>query len=146
MIHEGDKLVVRHFDNPAYRFELGPHAQFDLTALSLRNHRLILGRKSVLVADLEQKRFMIKPGSPESAHNRTGILVRNGEHDLIKIVKEGDSGQVAYRFDIRSGSLSSGHRLRALEEFIPNDGIPWFSGPILLRDTSSVSAWTVPIQ
>ncbi len=146
MIHEGDNLVVRHFDDPEYRFELGPHSQFDLSALSLEGNRLIMGRKSVLVADLEEKRFIIEPGSPESAHNKVGVLIRSGEHGLLKIVMDGDKGQTAYRFNLESGQLSPGHPLAVAEEFIPDQGIPWFAGPVLLRDTSSVSAWVVPSQ
>ena len=143
MIHEGDKLVVRHFEDPDYRFELGPHSQFDLSALSLEGNRLIMGRKSVLAADLGKKRFIIDPGSPELAHNKIGVLIRNGEHGLLKIVKNSEKGQMAYRFNLESGQLSPGHPLFVAEEFIPDQGIPSFAGPILLRDSSSVSAWTV---
>ena len=143
MIHEGDQLVVRHFDNPEYRFELGPHSQLDLSALSLEKSLLIMGRKSVIVADLDKRRFIIEPGAPDSAHNKVGILVRNGEHGLIKIVKEGEQRQMAYRFNLENGQPVPGYPLAVTEDLMPDQGIPWFDGPVLLRDTSSVSAWTV---
>ena len=143
MIHEGDQLVVRHFDNPEYRFELGPHSQLDLSALSLEKSLLIMGRKSVIVADLDKRRFIIEPGAPDSAHNKVGILVRNGEHGLIKIVKEGEQRQMVYRFNLENGQPVPGYPLAVTEDLMPDQGIPWFDGPVLLRDTSSVSAWTV---
>ena len=144
MVHEEDQLVVRHFDNPDYRFELGPHSHFDLSTLSLENDRLIMG-KPVVVAELERKRFIVKPGDPEMPHNKAGVLARNGPHEIIKIVQEGDNVPLAYRFNLKSGQLSHTHSLASAESVIPEQGIQRFPGPILLRDTSSVSAWTAPL-
>ena len=146
MIHEGDKLVVRHFDDPAYRFELGPHAQFDLAALSLENNRLILGRKSVLVADLAQKRFIVAPGDPNQIYNKDGILVREGEHRLLKIVPQGDKGQAVFHFNLQNGQRTDAPPIQQAEDFQPDSGIPRFAGPVLLRNNSSVSAWVGTFQ
>lgn len=141
MIHEGDKLVVCHFDDPAYRFELGLHSQFDLSALSLENNRLILGRKSVLVADLGQKRFIVAPGDPNQVYNKDGALVREGEHGLLKIVPQGDKGQALFRFNLQNGQRTDAPPIEQPESFQPVPGIPKFDGLVLLRDDSSVSAW-----
>ena len=141
MIHEGDKLVVYRFDDPAYRFELGPHAQLDLSALSLENNRLILGRKSILVADLAQKRFIVAPGDPNQVYNKDGALVREGEHSLLKIVPQGDKGQAVFRFNLQNGQRTDAPPIQQPESFQPVPGIPQFDGLVLLRDDSSVSAW-----
>ena len=146
MIHEGDKLVVCHFDDPAYRFELGLHSQFDLSALSLENNRLILGRKSVLVADLAQKRFIVAPGDPNQIYNKDGALVREGEHSLLKIVPQGDKGQAVFRFNLQNGHRTDAPPIEQPESFQPVPGIPQFDGLVLLRDDSSVSAWIGAVQ
>ena len=141
MTHVGDKLVVHRFDDPGYKFELGPHAQFDLASLELENDRLIMGHKSVIVADLAQKRFIVAPGDPNQTHNKDGLLIRDATDHLIKIVPQGEKGQAVFRFNLQSGQRTDSVLTEQTDNLQLSGGIQHFDGLVLLKDSSSVSAW-----
>ena len=146
MIHEGENLMVYRFDDSAYRFELGAHAQLDLSALSLEGNQLILGRKSVVVADLVQKRFLVAPGDPAQPHNKEGLLIREGAQNLFKVVSLGDKGQAVFRFNLQTGQRTDSMLTEQTEAFQPGPGLPRFHGPVLFRDGATVSAWVGGVQ
>ena len=141
MIHEGEKLIAYRFDDPSYRFELGDHAQLDLSALALEGSRLILGRKSVLVADLVQKQFIVAPGDAGQPHNKEGLLIREGDENLLKIVSEAEKGQAVFRFNLQTGQRTDSVLIEQTEAFQPGPGLPRYDGLVLFRDASTISAW-----
>lgn len=141
MIHEGDKLIAFRFDEPGYRFEVGNHTELDLSALMLEGDRLILGRKSVVVADLAQRKFIVAPGEPGQLHNKEGLLIREGSENLLKIVSQGEQGQAVFRFSLQTGQRTHSTLAEQSEAFRPGPGLPVYDGLLLFQDGSAVSAW-----
>jgi outer membrane protein assembly factor BamB len=142
-----DTLFVHRLDNDAYRFELGPTKLFDAKLFEISGDRLVLGRRGVVVADLAKKRFIVAPSDSKLKHNQMGLIVRNGPDSLLKIVSQGNQGQMIFRFDLRTGKQTESTLTSQTEAFSDRQpqnqigGIQQFDGVLLLNDSSSISAW-----
>ena len=139
-----------HLEDDGYRFELGTAQQFDTNLIEIRDHRLMIARKGVVVADLAKKRFIVPPSDAKRTYNHDGLVLREGTDNLLKIVAHQGKSPTLFRFDMRSGrhteSAFPGYRgqikKNKKKQSQPVD-LLHFDDVVLLNDGSSLTAWIV---
>ncbi len=149
--HEGrdhEALVVLRTDDPSYRFELGRANDFHGgQAIRVEGSRLYLGKHNVVIADLEKKEFVAEMPKGDSKRKKQGMIVRDGQDRFIKIVHEGNKGQVVTMFDAKSREFTECVLDDQLDQFqdcrhsTQQREVIQYDGVLLLYDGSTVSAW-----
>ncbi|MFP6875128.1 MAG: PQQ-binding-like beta-propeller repeat protein [Verrucomicrobiales bacterium] len=146
---KNDTVVVLRTDDSSYRFEIGKGIPFDQNRVIIKGDRLCLASHKVIIADLAKRQFILPPAKEAKPHDKHGIFVLNGKHELIKLVHNGNSGAALSMINLVSGNVqqslltSQTNQLRDISS--PQfDPVPHFENVLLLRDDFGISAWSSP--
>jgi YD repeat-containing protein len=139
-------LTVLRVDDSSYRYELTSEHPFHRDGeIQIEGDRLILGRRSLVVADLANRRYIVAPTKADLKQNRPGMILRNGADKLLKIVNMGGQGQVMFLIDLKTGQVAESMLTDRTEPFSDltrgQQQMLQFDRVVLLADGSSVSAW-----
>ena len=137
-------LTVTRVDDPSYRFDVTADLPIHREGeLRLDHDRLVVGRRSLVVADLKRRKFIIPPSKNNLPQNRSGMLMKIGRNGLLKIVNMGGNGQAMFFLDLESGQQTESKLANRSQPFHDNSRshMLHFEDVVLLSDGASVSAW-----
>jgi len=142
-----DVLTARRFDDPTYRFELGAPRLFDAKRTHVIADRLVGIGADLVIADLKERRMILRPSGPPSAGASGGFLLRQGPDHLLRVVPGGREGNAIVRLDLSTGRLSDPFfdctvaPLQDPARHRRDGSLARVGRVLLLEDGSSVRAW-----
>ena len=143
-----DVLTVHRVDDPSYRFEFPQGVNYRHQHAEIKDDLLILGEREMIIADLSKKKFILAPGSSDSKLRRGGLLMRTGEHHVLKFMHMGSHMHTALLTDLRDGKQTKQTITEDIEQIRENRrthemrNLAHFDRVVLIKDVSGVSAWT----
>ena len=142
-----DVLVIRHTDDPSYRFELPHGVNYRREYAGIESDRLIVGDRGLVVADLATRKLILAPGSGDPKLRRHGLLMRVGDHHVLKVIHMGSHNHTVLMTDLRDGAQTqqaiTDQIEQARESRRPHElrDLLQFDRVVLIKDASGVSAW-----